>query len=163
MGKKLCEHGWADRYENGRCRACKRASKARRRLLVGPTLAYAEQRKRWNATPNGRATYMLRQMRKRSAEKGMDPPTVTAAWIAARLRGGVCELSGLPFRRGAGPRSPFSASIDRRDSRLPYTEENCRVVLWALNSAMGEWGEDAFAPIARAWLERRYGPADLVG
>jgi len=73
----------------------------------------------------------------------------------------VCELSGLQFELFRGPRSPYSPSVDRIDSSKPYTPENCRVILWGLNAAFAEWGEDTFRWIAKAWLAKRPG-CDLI-
>lgn len=41
------------------------------------------------------------------------------------------------------------------DSTKGYTPSNCRVVLWAMNMALSEWGEGAYARIAEAYLARR--------
>lgn len=104
---------------------------------------------------------MLHSARKRSKEKGFPAPTLTAAWLYEKLRVGVCEVSGLPFATWSKETTAWIPSIDRVDSSLPYTQENCRVVLWALNAAFAEWGEDEFRLIARAWLNRRPG-CDLI-
>lgn len=149
--REKCQHGDSDRYQNGRCRACKQDERQRR----------SEQRKaynrEWNRTVRGRAGALLTRVRERSQEKGFPAPTLDADWIEARLERGVCELSGLPF----GDEKPYAPSIDRIDSSKPYTQENCRLVVWALNAAFGEWGEEAFRLIAKTWLARRPG-CDLI-
>lgn len=100
---------------------------------------------------------MLHSARNRSKEKGFPRPTINAAWLRERLQRGVCEVSGLALSPNDRTRARIP-SIDRVDSRLPYTPENSRVVIWALNAAFAEWGADAFEPIARAWLHRRDNP-----
>ncbi len=80
--------------------------------------------------------------------------------LRARFDRGECELTGLPFhleksggsRRQHHPRTP---SFDRKTPSLGYTYENIRVVCFAINAAMGSWGEDAAAEIMQAWIEKR--------
>lgn len=110
---------------------------------------------------SGRVRVMLHSARKRSKEKGFPTPTLTAAWLRERLERGTCELSGLPFAVWSKTTTAFVPSIDRIDCTKPYTEDNCRVIVWALNAAFAEWGEDEFRLVARAWLARRPG-CDLI-
>ena len=76
------------------------------------------------------------------------------------LRG--CELTGLPFdfslKGGRGNRNPYSLSIDRIEGGRGYVLSNCRFILWGLNVAFNNWGDEAFEVIARAWLERKSFP-----
>jgi hypothetical protein len=67
-----------------------------------------------------------------------------------------CELTGIPFSlswvHGNKHRRPFVPSLDRVDSMLPYTYENCRLVLCAVNYALNEWGEAVLRKIATGLL-----------
>lgn len=72
--------------------------------------------------------------------------------IASGMR---CPMSGIPFfmsvpetNRGVHPYAP---SIDRVDSALGYTRDNCRVVVFALNAMMLDWGEEVFARVANGY------------
>ena len=66
-----------------------------------------------------------------------------------------CALTGLPFSfRGDKWSRPRSMVIDRIDSLGGYEAGNVRLVLHAINVAIGPWGEDEFAPIAAAFLSR---------
>ena len=67
---------------------------------------------------------------------------------------GCCEVTGIEFDFTAA-KGPFSPSIDRVRAGGKYTEENCRVVCWALNSAMGTWGLEPVLKIASTLLEQR--------
>ena len=91
-----------------------------------------------------------------------------------RLQGARCALSGVSFSmealgHGAAPR-PFAPSIDRIDSRLGYTLENCRLIAWALNVFFGVWGSDVALRLARGLdtallaneLEKRGSDEDLA-
>lgn len=97
--------------------------------------------------------------RKNAVSRGLEfhltPADISDLW---RRSGGCCELSGLKFDllnlRGHR-RRPFAPSIDRIDSTLGYTVQNCRLVVVILNLAINEFGEDVFAQVARAFLKKR--------
>ena len=78
--------------------------------------------------------------------------------IALRSNG-RCAITGLPFTfeemGNTGNKNPCCASIDRIDSRLGYSLDNCRFVLLSVNIAMANWGEDIFWAIAEAAVARR--------
>lgn len=96
----------------------------------------------------GRAAILLRGVSFRQKDHSL-----TKEWISDRLRIGMCEISGLSFdlTKGVG-RTPFSPSIDRIDSAKGYEPENCRMIVWGLNTAFGNWGQETFRKIALAWL-----------
>jgi len=69
-----------------------------------------------------------------------------------------CAVTGLPFYSSEVEGSwhhPYSPSLDRVIPRGGYTPENTRIVLYAVNSMLSDWGEDIFAKIAGAYLKRR--------
>lgn len=70
------------------------------------------------------------------------------------IKAGVCELTGLPFVAGAGRRSPFSPSLDRIRPEGGYVRGNVRVIVWALNAGIGNWGLSDFATVAKALLRK---------
>jgi hypothetical protein len=56
---------------------------------------------------------------------------------------GFCMVSGMPFNhlwQGRGTRRPFAPSLDRIDSKIGYTKENCRMVCIIVNLALNDWG-----------------------
>lgn len=69
--------------------------------------------------------------------------------------GGACEVTGIAFNLTSTTKHknrPFAPSIDRINSRLPYTMENCRLVCVAANLAINEWGDEIFSRVASGWL-----------
>jgi hypothetical protein len=78
------------------------------------------------------------------------------AYIALlRRSNGFCEVTGIaldltgPINRRANPYGP---SIDRIDSAQGYHLANCRIVCYAVNIAMGTWGEEVLIRVAKAFL-----------
>ena len=73
-----------------------------------------------------------------------------------RYEAGICELTGLPFRQYLwGKRTWDSASIHRVNPTDGYIYSNVQVVCFAVNAAIGDWGEEAFTMIASAYLMRK--------
>jgi hypothetical protein len=79
-----------------------------------------------------------------------------ALWKAC---GGRCQVTGLEFREiriGSGAaQKAFAPSLDRIDARLPYTADNCRLVLQAVNFALNAYGDEVFRKIAEAANAKR--------
>lgn len=62
--------------------------------------------------------------------------------------GGQCSVTGLDFSNdaygsGAAKRA-FAPSLDRIDPAKPYSRENCRFVLVAVNFALNAFGDEVF-------------------
>lgn len=71
------------------------------------------------------------------------------------IRAGRCRVSGIPFAYewlGEGS-NPFAPSIDRIDSSRGYTRDNVRVVVWAVNRALGEWRDEVLRRVALGLLK----------
>lgn len=67
-----------------------------------------------------------------------------------------CALTGIPFAPSKGGRNnPYVLSLDRIDSSRGYTQDNVRLVIFAMNAALGPWGEAVFEEVAKAYLARR--------
>ena len=114
---------------------------------------YAKTHRR---TIRGRAASLINQAKCRARLQGVNC-TLNTEWAMARLKQGYCEISRFPFDMSMGhgrwKRQPFTPSIDRLNAGGDYTPENCRVVCWALNMAMSNWGLDPVLKIARALVE----------
>lgn len=80
---------------------------------------------------------------------------LTAEWAAATYTG-FCSLTGLPFINSAAQEAgtsggrPYSPSIDRISPLKGYTQDNCRWVLFAVNSLKGTMTDAEMLTIARA-------------
>ncbi len=73
--------------------------------------------------------------------------------------GGRCavtrgEFSNETVGRGLVKRA-YAPSLDRIDHEKPYTRDNCRLVMVAVNFAMNTWGEDTFLRLATLAAETR--------
>lgn len=96
---------------------------------------------------------------KRRAKLSGGKMSITREWLEDKLNKGVCELTGLPFNfsgRGKFSRQPYAPSVDKKNPQNPdYTPENTRVVLWAVNCAMAEYGEEIMLPIFKALINAK--------
>jgi hypothetical protein len=116
-------------------------------------MAYSDDYKR---TIVGRAVSLMGNARKRCKEKGIEL-SITQAWVEEHLFRGTCEITGLHFcfeppdqkatRRWDAP------SLDRINKDKPYTEDNTRVILWAVNCALSEYGTEIMLPILKAMIK----------
>ena len=126
---------------------------------------------RWNARNPGKSNAALRKRRAenpwyaqllaagdRSRNAGLEY-NLTADW-AKKTYTGFCALTGLPFRvsyqetAGKSGGRPYSPSIDRINPLTGYTQDNCRWVLFAVNSFKGTMSDAEMLTIARALVDR---------
>lgn len=151
---------------SAQCKACRadRSKEYRARTAEARRAAQAK----WRLE---NAAHLKRRSEKRRLEKRAQC-LVAAARTRSRLKGipfslddhvdalqkiideGCCELSGIRFDLSPG-RKPNSPSLDRISPEHGYVPGNVRVICHALNAALGDWGEGAFATIADAWLRKR--------
>lgn len=78
---------------------------------------------------------------------------------------GRCEVTGLRFTTAGSEGSrkrPFFHSIDRIKPELGYTPNNIRIVCFAVNLAMLNWGEEVFAELARGFVFNRYSAFNVL-
>lgn len=74
---------------------------------------------------------------------------------------GRCAVTGVLFdlrpfeKKRTGKRcNPFAPSIDRIDSRLPYTDENTRIVIWQFNNMKNEMSDGELVSLCRLIVEK---------
>lgn len=81
---------------------------------------------------------------------------IDSQWAIAQLKGSdyKCPLSGVPFLEGIETKSfmrPFAPSVDRINPSVGYTKENCRLIIFALNAMISDWGEEIMHLVARGY------------
>jgi hypothetical protein len=96
---------------------------------------------------------LCRAAKTRAAQRGIAFDLTTEFLMALYRAGkGRCALTGIAFdmtiERTTRVR-PFGVSIDRIDGRGPYTKDNVRLILTALNIAINEFGWETYLLIAR--------------
>lgn len=83
---------------------------------------------------------------------------LTPEWVQEKLDQGICEFSGMNFNHKPKgmPKGghPYAPSIDRKDCRKGYTQDNCRVILWAFNIGFAQWGEQQTIALWRDFFSR---------
>ena len=77
-----------------------------------------------------------------------------------RIMAMKCEMTGVTLIPGSGCGSQGkrywnTVSLDRKDSSQGYTINNVRIVCWAMNAAMGTWGEDILRSIVASWMKKK--------
>jgi hypothetical protein len=79
---------------------------------------------------------------------------ITLEWLFSEVERNEfkCALTGIPFfspTNAASLRNPYAPSIDRVDSASGYTRDNVRVVIFAINIMLSDWGQETFERVAR--------------
>lgn len=128
--------------------------RSRERRKAKDPEVFRRQSKKWRT--RNRAQYILLSVRAECRKTGTTCD-LTREWIDERFKAGVCEMSGIPFDM-EGSRTPHSPSIDRRNPGGPYTAANCRMIVWALNHALSDRGEDYMVDLFQRVIARRHKP-----
>jgi hypothetical protein len=105
----------------------------------------------WRTLNRGRALVALAKFR--AKQKGI-PFDLDKDEIQAKIDGGACELTGIPFDL-TKPRSWNAPSLDQIEPGAGYTKENTRVVLYSINVMANTWGHQRILEVAKAITERR--------
>lgn len=151
---RLCEDAyhrsnWHLHKENAAKRARKRREdpQEKERLLL-------QSRLFWTA-PYGRA-YRLFSGAMKSATTKKYGSTLTFAHVLAGVERGTCAVTGLKFdliKAEKTRNNPYAPSLDRINPKLPYTNENVRVVIWQYNMMKGEISDIELYTIAHAVIK----------
>ena len=99
-----------------------------------------------------RAMCLIAAARVRARKKGLPfDLDLYPQQIDDALTWGKCQLSNVPFDLSPG-RTFASPSIHRIRPELGYVRSNVLVVCQAMNTALGDWGEEPLKLIVRGWL-----------
>jgi hypothetical protein len=97
----------------------------------------------------------LRSARTRAKQKkvafDIDVDFLLAMAVEQNFR---CNLTGIEFlakRTGSSRIHPYTPSIDRIVPALGYTKGNVRLVIFAVNAMLLDWGEELFVQIANSY------------
>ena len=108
-------------------------------------------------TPQGRANKLISNMHEnKQGKRATMEKTITKNDILPILEAGRCQLTDLPFDfmpTNKTFRNPYAPSLDRIDSQKGYTKKNCRIVLAAVNDALGEHDDETLLPILEAMVK----------
>lgn len=113
------------------------------------------------ATRESIARYVIRESLARAGNRARAcnlPFDLTKGYVAQMVedQGYKCAVSGIPFdlsrtgQRRVTSRLPFRPSIDRIEPALGYVQGNVRILCFAVNMAIADWGDDVFREICRA-------------
>lgn len=132
------------------CKDCERAEERVRKMKKGRKKLASEYRT-WRDEHRGKA--LCNAAKHRAKRRGL-PFELDPVDIQRRIDAGRCEVTGAPFDLSE-PRAWNAPSLDRRNSSLGYTQENTRVVLYALNVMANTWGEQKIIHIGQAIAKKR--------
>ena len=144
------------------CQECQRQYEAQWRAVNRQRLAVARASRREkdkvyrrHYIEVDRARYLVSRIKRRAIKLGIPFDLDNhMSDLNARIAKGVCELTGLPLRMEHGAMAWDSPSLDRIRPESGYVYSNIRVVCFAVNAALGNWGEGVFERIATAYLRR---------
>jgi hypothetical protein len=107
---------------------------------------------------------LLRRLKNaRSRDNGKSSNLITSDWAKAQISKQQyrCYLTGIKFVTGDNSRrvNPYSPSIDRIDNSKGYEISNVRIVCFAVNMMMLDWGESVMKHVAESYLNHNSSPA----
>jgi len=101
----------------------------------------------------GRSLAICNRAKQRAKRRGIQY-TLDEDRVRAVMEAGKCEATGLPFDLD-DPHSPYSPSLDRKDSSKGYTDSNTWVVVLAFNLAKNRWTSDQLVEVVEAFKRCR--------
>lgn len=124
--------------------------RAKEHKAKNPEMAAAWRHNSWRFN---RATHLISSIRIKCREQGLEFD-LTKSWLQQKIEAGKCELSGLPFDMDQ-KRGPMSPTVDRIDPKGGYTMKNCRLIIWYLNRALSNLGEDFAVEVFKKVIAKR--------
>lgn len=76
--------------------------------------------------------------------------------LERRIEKMTCELTGVRLLgyRVAGKRTYNTLSFDRKDNKKGYVYSNIRIVCWAMNCALGTWGQKDLEKVIKGYNQK---------
>ena len=104
-----------------------------------------------------RAAYLIAECRRRSQKKGFAfDLDAYVPQMQERISKGTCEVSGIALALEAAPGRAYNTpSLDRIDPSKGYVYGNVRIVAFAVNAMLGDWGEEVAMSIIAQWLKNK--------
>ena len=127
--------------------SCRKCENARKRESYRANISNEERK----------AHKILNAARQRARKRGADF-SIAIEDVMPQIHLGACSVTGIPFNYespGHGIRNPYGPSIDRIDSSKGYTPDNIRIVIFALNLMLADFGDEVFEHVAKTYLRER--------
>ena len=158
----MTEKPYSEFYVNSKgyirtvCKMCER--KAERFRKQANPKKHSQNFSSWRKQKRG---FALTNAAKHRAKARNLPFSLNPKNIQMRIDRGRCELSGILFDLET-PRSWNAPSLDQIKPGRGYTQENIRVVLYALNVMANTWGPEKILEIAAAISAERRAPSESL-
>ena len=145
---KVCQRVYEKAWRSNSVEARKNARAKRSQK----TAIYSRQYRAKN-----RAAYLIAECRRRSQKKGFAfDLDAYVPQIQERISKAICEVSGIALALEAAPGRAYNTpSVDRIDPSSGYVYGNDRIVAFAVNAMLGDWGEDVAMSIINQWLQNK--------
>src|SRR6266851_3030108 len=145
---RCCRKFWNDRIERDR-------KEYQIQRYLGAQDKYREQQRQRVAISRIERPWHRMILASRARARAQNLPfSISEEWARARWIG-TCELTGITFRLNIkrGESMALSPSMDKIDPKKGYTEDNCRFILWCLNSFKGQETDATMYAIAARLCE----------
>lgn len=110
--------------------------------------------RKWLSTIEGRAMAMVSNSKYHSPSRGLEHDIVYEDVLELFHKQEMkCALTKIDFDMNSGKGNPFSPSIDRIDSSRGYHKDNIRLVCYAVNIGLSNFGTDTYVYICKAVAE----------
>jgi hypothetical protein len=96
------------------------------------------------ALPAGRARVLVTAAKIRATKKGLKF-SLDVEWVQKKIETGKCEVTGIPFDMSppnGSATNMYAPSLDRTNTKLGYTPDNVKVVVWVYNVAKRDFPPD---------------------
>lgn len=104
---------------------------------------------------NEKLLKLLSGAKKRALSKNIDfNLTYDFLFNLWEKQNGTCLLTGIKFDLYVSETKCYSPSIDKIDTKKGYTQDNVRLIIYAMNTGLSNWGTEVFDVICKQYYER---------